>query len=80
MVKATDGGNLLRVDHLLQLFHFTLELTEDVKVVDDHGRSWFYGDLCEPYCEKNQPLLAFLEAAQLNVSVVEVSEMSSITA
>ncbi|VDK43064.1 unnamed protein product [Anisakis simplex] len=59
MVRARDGGSLLRDEYRLGLINLTKRLQSNV-TVKYKGHWYDYTDLCEPYCEMNTAFLAFL--------------------
>ncbi|CAI5452400.1 unnamed protein product [Caenorhabditis angaria] len=58
IVSANDNGNLLRGAWRNQLKNLTNEIINDVKTNESE---LYFGDLCEPYCEKNDALYAVLD-------------------
>ncbi|VDM62111.1 unnamed protein product [Angiostrongylus costaricensis] len=60
MIKAADGGSLLREKHRTRLIELMGTLRDNVTVVV-RGRSYGFRELCEPYCELNTAFLAFLK-------------------
>ncbi|GMS79854.1 hypothetical protein PENTCL1PPCAC_2029 [Pristionchus entomophagus] len=61
MIRARDNGSLLRDEHRHQLESIMSEITDTVSVVDHlTGKELTFGEMCEPYCKKNEPLRALL--------------------
>ncbi|CAJ0919170.1 unnamed protein product, partial [Mesorhabditis belari] len=59
MIEARDHDNLLKPEYRERLQELVKVLQNNVSI-EYHGAEWFYRDLCEPYCELNTALLAFL--------------------
>lgn len=59
LIRAKDGGSLLRLDHFAESVNLSNHLMTTFEVKLEDGKPFFYSDLCEPYCNLNRPLEVF---------------------
>lgn len=76
MISARDRGSLRRKEHQEQLYELTRTIVKNLTVIDEGGNLVGYEDMCEPYCDKNAPLFAFMELLHSNLSSDVVCKFS----
>uniref|UniRef100_A0A1I7T688 SSD domain-containing protein n=1 Tax=Caenorhabditis tropicalis TaxID=1561998 RepID=A0A1I7T688_9PELO len=65
LFQASDNGSLLRPAYRHQLIGISKEIVEDLEVTTG-GHIQRYGDMCEPYCEKNDAFFALMDLFESN--------------
>lgn len=65
MFQASDNGSLLRPPYRHELYEISKEIVEKLQV-DVNGVNKTYGDMCEPYCEKNDAFFALMDIFESN--------------
>lgn len=65
LFQAADGGSLLRPAYRHQLLGISKEIVEDLSVTTEE-KVQKYGDMCEPYCEKNDAFFAMMDLFETN--------------
>ncbi|EGT51422.1 CBN-PTR-22 protein [Caenorhabditis brenneri] len=72
LFQASDGGNLLRPAYRHQLLGISKEVVEELSVTTG-GKLQTYGDMCEPYCEKNDAFFALMDIFESNSTDIEIT-------
>ncbi|CAO4382499.1 unnamed protein product [Caenorhabditis nigoni] len=65
LFQASDNGSLLRPAYRHQLLGISKEIVQNLTVTTN-GKSQTYGDMCEPYCEKNDAFFAMMDIFETN--------------
>ncbi|KAK5986333.1 SSD domain-containing protein [Trichostrongylus colubriformis] len=73
IIDSRDNGSLLRSNYRQQLWNMINEINTKITVEDSSGHQLTYYDMCEPYCQKNEPVTAFLDVYNRNFSRVNAT-------
>ncbi|CAD5228802.1 unnamed protein product [Bursaphelenchus okinawaensis] len=78
LMKAKDGGNLLRLPHLGEVVNIQKHFFYDFKVQTEEqletNESFTYSEICEPYCFVNKPLEMFYNGVHYQVLALNKSQ------
>ncbi|CAI4224991.1 unnamed protein product [Auanema sp. JU1783] len=73
MIKSSDNGSLLRDEFRHQLWQLVSEIANDIKGHDSTNGFLSYKNMCEPYCQKNDPFYAFIKLYENNITDLELT-------
>ncbi|VDM67801.1 unnamed protein product [Strongylus vulgaris] len=73
MIEARDNGSLLREEYRQQIWDLVYEISNNITVEDSVGHILNYKDMCDPYCQKNDPFFALLKILNQNFSRVDIT-------
>ncbi|CAJ0588032.1 unnamed protein product [Cylicocyclus nassatus] len=73
MIEARDNGSLLREKHRQQVWDLVYEISNNITSEDSKGQTLTYKNMCDPYCQKNDPFFALLKIYNQNFSRVDIT-------